>query len=763
MKRAIEAERKEKMIKEQAQKMKELQDKLNKAQAGNGSGIGSGQGMASGAGFGALASSGGFAGAVGMAASKAVDAQASAKAREILVRREKQFLEEVSELRDRLDRAHKQVEKERERCAELEDSVGDLKVDKEKMAYQNDELQVQLQKKERANSQMLEETTLKVEHLTLQLSNAHRSRIWREKYTSQLSEQLKRARYELMQLGRKPEFVSKCIQTQYCDLWAMNVLKAPEKDVDMREKWTAHLEAAAAAGDVPLLSLQHTLDTIGELFGEKLRADLAADNVGKDPCTMGEFMYDFYFDKYGMTKLTSSYLNQIGLSLLHHADEHPTVHVFAALLGLADENATVDGRGPADRDAERIAGSLAAARKRMGQAIVASTHLFGVDWEEELAVLNHRLSTEVPKVVPLRLYAASGLLHALTADITKQLPRMPFMRELMHTARSDELQLELRGMDFGLPLSEEQLPQLYKLLVEACDILKVDVPQIYLSGRDTWDTCLVCPVDAKPFLVLTARMVESLKPRELQVVLAQQLLGLVRRDLQGVINACSLANLVPNLFLREDVARAQWASSVVPTIIRLQQAIDLTADRVALVVAQDYGLVVDTIMKMHVASKTIGNQLRSDGLLRQAAECNAAASKFLDHYDEKRKNLGVQAGTRKLYGATMSVHEGATTDLANIPHGSLSMSLVSSSNSLSMLRARELKRWEEGDEYHELMRTAKPRTVSIAVTANERKYYATSGGGSRPSTSNFSRPSTSNFSRPSTVSSIPEHSRVSTG
>lgn len=616
----------------------------------------------------------------------------SAVVKEQLMKREKQFMEEMSTLQERLDKAIMDNDMEREKTKSKEEEVKALEIVKERILYQNDELSTTLQRKIRENSEMLDEANTRVQHLTLQLSNANRSRIWKEKYATQLNEQLKRARYELMQLGRQPTLVAKCIQTQYCDLWALNVLKEEERNDDTRQTWTRQLTITP---QVEIMSMQKVIDLISQIFSDKLLADLAAVRAGKLESVMIEFVYDFFFDKYGLEDLTMKYLTQLGASLLHHQG-NPTVRVFASLCDLLPKDNTTSSKE-------------LGFQKDMG-TVMETQYLYGINWDKTLLAFNNRLAFQVSKVVPNNIYSTQEpLIHSMTHGFNFEVTQMPFMREILHICRSDNLFDDLSGFDIGILLSEQQLPQLYRLLVEACDILKVDVPGIYINGGPMWDTCLVCPGNDKPFMILTTSVIEVLKPMELQVVMAQQLLPLVDKSYAPLMNACSLASVASDLFLTRDIARSQWQSAVLPTVVRLQQALDLTADRLALLVAQDFDLVVGTIMKLNVSSDALGNQMNPQMLLEQAEAVGSAASKYLNRYDEKEKNLAVQGGTRKLYSARQDLDQ--SSDLKNVAHASLSMSLVSCSNSLSMLRARELQRWRDGPDYKSLMEESKAYNI----------------------------------------------------
>ena len=59
------------------------------------------------------------------------------------------------------------------------------------------------------------------------------------------------------------------------------------------------------------------------------------------------------------------------------------------------------------------------------------------------------------------------------------------------------------------------------------------------------------------------------------------------------------------IFLASDSARSLWQSAVPPTVIRLHQALDPASDRLSLIVAQDFDLVVGTITKLKVSSDTL--------------------------------------------------------------------------------------------------------------------------------------------------------------
>jgi len=611
--------------------------------------------------------------------------------KEQLMKREKQFMQEMSSLQERLDKAIMDNDTEREKTKSREEDIKALEIDKERLLYQNDELSTTLQRKMRDHNEMLDEANARVQHLTLQLSNANRSRIWKEKYATQLNEQLKRARYELMQLGRQPTLVCKAIQTQYCDLWALNVLKEEERDEDTRQSWTRNM---VITPHIEIMSLQKVIDLISQMFSDKLLADLSAVRAGKQESVMVEFVYDFFFDKYGLEDLTMKYLTQLGATLLHHQN-HPTVRVFAGLCNLLPKDNKVTSALQFQKDMSTV---------------METKYLYGINWDKTLLAFNNLLAFQVSKVVPNNIYATDyPLTHTMTQGFMFEVSQMPFMREILHICRSDNLFDDLSKFDIGIPLSEQQLPQLYRLLVEACDILKVDVPGIYVAGGAVWDTCLISPGNEKPFMVITTGVIESLKPRELQVVMAQQLMPLVDKSFGPMMNACSLSNVASELFLTRDIARSQWQSAVLPTVMRLQQALDLTADRLALIVAQDFDLVIETIMKLNVSSDALGSQMNPEMLLEQAEAAGEAASKYLNRYDEKEKNLAVQGGTRKLFGARQDLDQ--STDLKNVAHASLSMSLVSCSNSLSMLRARELKRWMDSGDYQGLIENSRPYNI----------------------------------------------------
>lgn len=169
-----------------------------------------------------------------------------------------------------------------------------------------------------------------------------------------------------------------------------------------------------------------------------------------------------------------------------------------------------------------------------------------------------------------------------------------------------------------MQVGEEQLPQLHLLLLEAADILNVDAPALYVrhSPHPTahaWDV-----MHTRPMLVLSSSLIELLKPAELQAVMASRLAQLNTPQYRPAATAVAAAATAADALHEVEGVRAMWHSLVVPSLSRWERYADLSADRAALVVAQNLEVVVSAIMKVASGSRTLAGQLSVKALLERS-------------------------------------------------------------------------------------------------------------------------------------------------
>ncbi|KAH7352415.1 hypothetical protein KP509_19G043600 [Ceratopteris richardii] len=223
----------------------------------------------------------------------------------------------------------------------------------------------------------------------------------------------------------------------------------------------------------------------------------------------------------------------------------------------------------------------------------------------------------------------------------------------------------LENIGTSLLVSEEQLPELHNLLLEAAKILNLEAPELYIRQNPVPNAYTLAMNGRKPFIVLHTGLVELLTPAEIQAVIAHEL-GHLKCD-HGIW--LTFANIVAVGAYSLPGLGVIIAQTLEEQIMRWLRAAELTCDRAALLVTQDPKVVVSVLMKLSGGSPSLAKQLNVDAFLKQAHSYDKASSSPLGWYLRN-------AQTRQL------------------------------SHPLPVLRAREIDSWAKSSEYQNLISRA---------------------------------------------------------
>ncbi|XP_028771336.1 uncharacterized protein LOC114728785 isoform X2 [Neltuma alba] len=187
--------------------------------------------------------------------------------------------------------------------------------------------------------------------------------------------------------------------------------------------------------------------------------------------------------------------------------------------------------------------------------------------------------------VAFRKLDADDFRHPLDQQNTVILRAIPGLNELgkaLLGSVAEQIML-LENIGTSVLVSENQLPGLHQLMVEAAEILNVDAPDLYVRQSPVPNAYTLAISGKRPFVVVHTSLVELLTREELQAVLAHEL-GHLKCD-HGVwltyANILTLgAYTVPGIggFI---------ARTLEEQLFRWLRAAELTCDRAALLVAQD--------------------------------------------------------------------------------------------------------------------------------------------------------------------------------
>ncbi len=236
--------------------------------------------------------------------------------------------------------------------------------------------------------------------------------------------------------------------------------------------------------------------------------------------------------------------------------------------------------------------------------------------------------------------------------------------------------LYLNNIAASVLVGEQQLPHIHKLLIEACQVLDLEVPQLYLKQHPAPNAYTMAVRGKKPFIVVHTSLVDLLTLEELQAVIAHEL-GHLKCE-HGVY--LTLANLIVLATggLVPGIGNA-IAQSLQGQMLQWLRCAEFSCDRAALLVSQDPKTVISVLMKLSGGSPLLAPLLNVDAFLAQARAYEDASS----------------------------------TDFGKMLTTSQTEQL---SHPVPVLRAKEIDRWAQTDRYQSLLNKPTMRYDKQAIS-----------------------------------------------
>ncbi|MGM3308195.1 M48 family metallopeptidase [Anabaena sp. WFMT] len=265
---------------------------------------------------------------------------------------------------------------------------------------------------------------------------------------------------------------------------------------------------------------------------------------------------------------------------------------------------------------------------------------------------------------PLIGLKADSFRHPLDLEATQTLKQIPGIDMMVRNwlGPMAEQVFYVENIASSILVGEKQLPSLHKLLLDACNILDIEPPQLYVRQHPAPNAYTFAMRGKQPFVVLHTSLIDMLTPAEIQAVIAHEL-GHLKCDHSVYLTPVNLlilaAAILPNV-------GAVVAQALQAQLLEWVRCAEFTCDRAALLATQDPKVVMSVLMKLAGGSPTLAPQLNLDAFVAQARA-----------YDDISKTeLGVM------------VKEARTAQL---------------SHPVPVLRAREIDRWSSGLEYQKLL------------------------------------------------------------
>jgi len=254
--------------------------------------------------------------------------------------------------------------------------------------------------------------------------------------------------------------------------------------------------------------------------------------------------------------------------------------------------------------------------------------------------------------------------HPLDLQATNTLKQLPGIDVAIRSVLGSvaEQFFYLNNIASSVQVSEKQLPDLHKLLIEACEILDLEPPQLYVQQNPTPNAYTFAMRGKQPFVVLHTSLIEMLTPKEIQAVIAHEL-GHLKCEHGVYLTMANVLVLAANLLPAWGTILAQ---SLQDQMLQWVRCAEFSCDRAALLAIQDPRVVMSVLMKLAGGSPTLAPQLNLDAFIDQAKA-----------YD----SIGTDSLGEVLQAA----------QTAQLTHP------------VPVIRAREIERWASSAEYQSIL------------------------------------------------------------
>ena len=267
---------------------------------------------------------------------------------------------------------------------------------------------------------------------------------------------------------------------------------------------------------------------------------------------------------------------------------------------------------------------------------------------------------------PLIGLKADSFRHPLDLEATRTLKQIPGLDMMVRNwlGPMAEQVFYVENIASSILVGEKQLPDLHQLLLDACNILDIEPPQLYIRQHPAPNAYTFAMRGKQPFVVLHTSLIEILTPEEIQAVIAHEL-GHLKCDHSVYLTPVNLlilaAAILPNV-------GAFLAQAIQAQLLEWVRCAEFTCDRAALLATQNPKVVMSVLMKLAGGSPTLAPQLNLDAFVSQARA-----------YDDISK-----------------------TELGEMVKASRTAQLT---HPVPVLRAREIDIWSSSQEYQTLLHT----------------------------------------------------------
>ena len=204
-------------------------------------------------------------------------------------------------------------------------------------------------------------------------------------------------------------------------------------------------------------------------------------------------------------------------------------------------------------------------------------------------------------------------IHPYDRAVLKKLKSVPGLDAIFKKIMAFVDERMMRGLHEGsyIKLSPTQLPEYYKPLLEVCETLGIDVPDMYLAMNPLPNAYTFG--DTKPFIVINDGLINLLTPEELKAVIAHECGHILCHHVLYNSMARFLLQFGADLLPIPFIDKAAFI-----TLMWWSRMSEFSCDRVAAFVMNSSDVMVDTMIRLSGGSYEITKKINKEEYMAQA-------------------------------------------------------------------------------------------------------------------------------------------------
>jgi Zn-dependent protease with chaperone function len=254
--------------------------------------------------------------------------------------------------------------------------------------------------------------------------------------------------------------------------------------------------------------------------------------------------------------------------------------------------------------------------------------------------------------------------HPLDLEATNALKQVPGLDLMVRNLLGPlaEQFFYLNNIAASILVGKNQLPHLHQLLLEACEILDLEPPQLYVQQHPVPNAYTFAMRGKQPFIVVHTSLIEILTPEEIQAVIAHEL-GHLKCEHSVYLTPINIIVIAAGLIPTWGQVIAQ---SLQAQMLEWLRCAEFTCDRAALLATQNPAVVMSLLMKLAGGSPKLAPQLNLDAFIAQARAYDAISDTEMGEFLKSAQTAGL-------------------------------------THPVPVLRAREIDRWASSQTYQSLL------------------------------------------------------------